>query len=54
MNNDYYTYAFLREDKTPYYIGKGRGNRAYDKRRAIKPPKDKSRIIFFEEKFDRS
>ena len=46
MNNDYYTYAFLREDKTPYYIGKGRGNRAYDKRRAIKPPKDKSRIIF--------
>lgn len=45
-NNDYYTYAYLREDKTPYYIGKGRGKRAYDKRRTIKPPKDKSRIIF--------
>jgi hypothetical protein len=43
--NDYYTYAYLREDKTPYYIGKGRGNRAYDKRRTIKPPKDKSRIL---------
>ena len=44
--NDYYTYAFLREDKTPYYIGKGRKNRAYDKRRTIKPPQDKSRILF--------
>ena len=43
--NDYYTYAYLREDKTPYYIGKGRGNRAYDKRRTIKPPKDKSLIL---------
>jgi len=46
MTNDYYTYAYLREDKMPYYIGKGRGNRAYDQRRTIKPPKDKSRIIF--------
>jgi hypothetical protein len=46
MNNDYYTYAYLREDRTPYYIGKGRGKRAYDKRRKIKPPKDKSLILF--------
>ena len=46
MDNDYYTYAYLREDKTPYYIGKGRKNRAYDKRRTIKPPKDKSLILF--------
>ena len=42
----YYTYAYLREDRTPYYVGKGKCNRAYRKRKSeIKPPKDKSRII---------
>ena len=46
MMNDFYTYAYLREDRTPYYIGKGSGNRVYKKDRRIKPPKDKSRIIF--------
>ena len=45
--NEYYTYAYLREDKTPYYIGKGKEDRAYFKwKNEIKPPKDKSRIIF--------
>jgi len=42
----YYTYAFLREDRTPYYIGKGKSNRAYKIRhKGTKPPKDKSRIL---------
>ena len=46
----YYTYAYLREDRTPYYIGKGQGNRAYKRRKTdIKPPKDKSRIIFLKQ-----
>ena len=42
----YYTYAYLREDRTPYYIGKGKGDRINSKQRTIKLPKDKSRIIF--------
>lgn len=44
--NDYYTYAYLREDSTPYYIGKGKDKRLYYKYgKNCKPPKDKSRII---------
>lgn len=44
---EYYTYAYLREDRTPYYIGKGSGNRVYKKKKGeVYPPKDKSRIIF--------
>ena len=46
----YYTYAYLREDKTPYYIGKGKGNRVYWRsKKDIKPPKNKSRIIFLKQ-----
>jgi len=46
---NYYTYAYLREDKTPYYIGKGTENRIYSTNRRVKPPKDKSRIIFLKQ-----
>jgi hypothetical protein len=44
--NCFYTYAYLREDKTPYYIGKGKGQRAFVKlKNEIPKPKYKDRII---------
>lgn len=50
MENRFYTYAYLRKDGRPYYIGKGKGYRAYNKGKGqIKPPKEKSRIIFLKQ-----
>jgi hypothetical protein len=47
MSKQFYTYAFLRKDGTPYYIGKGKGKRCYSGggRNGCKPPKDKNRIL---------
>jgi hypothetical protein len=43
----YYTYAYLREDGTPYYIGKGSKRRAYVKEnhKIPLPPKDRILIL---------
>jgi hypothetical protein len=49
----FYTYAFLRSKDSasgkkgsPYYIGKGSGNRAWSKTRKIRLPVDKKCIVF--------
>jgi len=48
--NRFYTYAYLREDRTPYYIGKGKDDRAYKKGKGeVNPPKDTSRVIYLKQ-----
>jgi hypothetical protein len=44
--NKFYTYAYLREDGTPYYVGKGINRRAYSSHRHIPVPNDKDKILF--------
>ena len=42
-------YAYLREDGTPYYIGKGKEHRAFKTHGHINRPTCKSRIVFLQE-----
>jgi hypothetical protein len=45
MNRKFYAYLWLRENGTPYYVGKGFGRRAFKSVPGHRPPKDTSRIV---------
>jgi hypothetical protein len=49
MSAQFYAYLWLRDDRTPYYAGKGCGNRAFIKGIGHRqhPPTDRSRIVVF-------
>ncbi len=45
QRTDYYVYLYLREDGTPYYVGKGKDDRAFSTIRRIRVP-SRDRIVF--------
>jgi hypothetical protein len=50
MDTIYYTYAWLRVDGTPYYIGKGHGKRAWSfRRKGPNRPKDDTRVLILKQ-----
>ena len=42
---EYYTYAYFDENNIPYYIGKGKGKRAWDKNHSVLMPPNERIVI---------
>lgn len=47
--NVFYVYQYEKTDGTPYYIGKGVGQRAYTKHGNIQVPNEKKRIVIVQD-----
>lgn len=45
---NYYVYAYLRNNNLPYYIGKGKNNRAWQKHKNVKTPNNLNKIVIIE------
>jgi hypothetical protein len=48
MSTEYYVYAYMRDNNTPYYIGKGKNDRAWSPHVGCNMPKDKTKILMME------
>lgn len=44
----FYAYLWMRANGTPYYAGKGKGNRAFRSVEGHRPPTDRNRIVIFD------
>jgi hypothetical protein len=49
MKTQFYTYLWLREDGTPYYVGKGKDNRGFESKshRYACPPQNRIRVHYW-------